>query len=116
MTTSDAKIEQKMGDLYTALDILRRLDSTMSAQQATVFLYVASHEGAIITDIWRALDLPTGSASRTLYALSAWKEPRVPGLGLIDIRDDPEDRRKRIVSLSPKGRNVAKAMLHAISS
>lgn len=75
---------------------------------ALTLLYVARHqdrEGGVTTsDLSRWLGLPSATASRNSYY---WADgtPDMPhaGYGLMAIHIDPEDRRKRILKLTPKG-------------
>jgi DNA-binding MarR family transcriptional regulator len=59
------------------------------------------------------LGLAQSSISRALSLLGRWGVGKKPGLGLIVSEEDPEERRRRIVSLSPKGQRAMSDLLAA---
>jgi DNA-binding MarR family transcriptional regulator len=69
-----------------------------------LFLAVAMNpEGCTYRHLEEALNLDNGSVSRTVTALGAWHRTGRPGLGLLTTSRDPEEHRRLIVSLTPKG-------------
>jgi hypothetical protein len=51
------------------------------------------------------------SASRYVSAFSAPVVEGRKGLGLVEAKEDPMERRKKIIRLTPKGRAVVKKIL-----
>ena len=137
----------KLESLLHIVDLVRGLDSRMEAQSLAVFLYVArrtggndfGNTGVTMDDIAIDLGIAQASVSRNVMKLSdnlinnprdvldrAASRRRPPskralkarfGLGLLSTEDDPMERRRKIVFLTPKGARVAdKLMDYVISS
>ena len=137
----------KLESLLHIVDLVRGLDSRMEAQSLAVFLYVArrtggndfGNTGVTMDDIAIDLGIAQASVSRNVMKLSdtlinnpkdvldrAAARRRPPskralkarfGLGLLSTEDDPMERRRKIVFLTPKGARVAdKLMDYVISS
>ena len=137
----------KLESLLHIVDLVRGLDSRMEAQSLAVFLYVArrtggndfGNTGVTMDDIAIDLGIAQASVSRNVLKLSdtlinnprdvldrAASRRRPPskralkarfGLGLLSTEDDPMERRRKIVFLTPKGARVAdKLMDYVISS
>ncbi len=97
----------KVDEIAIAMRILeqfRRLDSDMPIQYALSFLTIARHEGLSMGDLAQRLDIAQSSASRNIAALSRWHSFGKPGHDLIEAREDPRERRRKIVSLTQRGR------------
>ena len=137
----------KLESLLHIVDLVRGLDSRMEAQSLAVFLYVArrtggndfGRTGVTMDDIGTDLGIAQASVSRNVMKLSdqlinnprdvlerAANRRRPPskralkarfGLGLLTTEDDPMERRRKIVFLTPKGARVAdKLMDYVIAS
>jgi DNA-binding MarR family transcriptional regulator len=69
-----------------------------------LFLEVAMNKnGCTYRHLEEALNLDNGSISRTVTALGAKHRTGRPGLGLLTTSRDPEEPRRLLVSLTPKG-------------
>jgi DNA-binding MarR family transcriptional regulator len=88
----------------------RKFDSEMPMQMASVFLRVAMQPGITIKELMTLEDISQSSASRNVAALSDWNRAHKPGHGLIKAVEDPYERRRKIVDLTPKGKRVAATM------
>ena len=53
--------------------------------------------------------------SRTVAALSKWQRRGTPGLDLIEAIEDPRERRRKIMYLTPKGRQRMTRALEALT-
>lgn len=67
--------------------------------------------GVPMTQIMRTLGMPSSSTTRNIQALGS--KPPVgsapgtkPGLGLVDVLDDPRDARAKLVFITPRGRRL----------
>ncbi len=57
-----------------------------------------------------ALDTSQSSASRNVAALSDWHWLKRPGAGMVKTEADPYEMRRKIITLTQKGKLVAKAL------
>lgn len=95
-----------------AMEIIRALHPTIPAQTITVFLTVAVTKGHTISmgDLGERLDMAQSSVSRNVQLLSKLNRHKEPGMDLVQWEIDPQDYRRRIVSLTKKGRVIAERM------
>ena len=76
------------------------------------FFYVASHEGCHKQAMEESLGLSVASGSRNTDLLSKHHRLKLPngnprpGLDLINKKEDPSDRRRQILSLTKKGKEL----------
>jgi len=82
------------------------LDKEMPAQVVATFLYVASHDECHKLAMEMALDFSTASGSRNTDWLSQYHRLNKPGLDLITKEVDPMNRRRQILRLTPKGKQL----------
>lgn len=96
------KIEE-INDLFRRL---QELHPEMPLGMAYSFFVIASKdsEGVSLTDLANRVSIGLASASRYVAALGVADRRRDPGLGLVEAREDPLERRKKIIKLTPKGR------------
>lgn len=90
----------------------RELDPDIQFSVAQVFLMVAEagDEGVSLTDIADRGNLGLSSVSRHIAALGKINRRHEEGFGLIQTHEDPMERRRRLCSLTPRG----KAFLHQL--
>lgn len=97
--------------LMQAVDALREDAIDMPVQQILTLLAVALEPGLTMATLGERVGMSQSSCSRNVMALSDWSRHRVPGLGLVEARDDPRERRRKIVNLTAKGEaRIARAM------
>lgn len=97
--------------------MLRLLSADMPMQQAEVLIQIALHpEGVNMSDLGKKTRLSPASISRNIGALSVYNKPDKPGLGLIDVNIDPVDPRRRIASLTQKGKTFITKLVRTLSS
>lgn len=86
-------------------------DDTLTARQVLTFLVVASRASGTVPQ--SQVEAETGQ-SRTVLSRSIVRlgegTPKEPGLGLMVSTIDPEDRRYRVVTLTDKGRDLARLL------
>jgi DNA-binding MarR family transcriptional regulator len=115
-TANDNSTEEafqiKSGRLIEAMRLLRQHHPDMTALQAMFLFQVAATPGItqrVMSDI---LDTPnSGNATRTIAILSDIGGRTVKGLGLVEMRINPEDRRERLHYLTAKGRRLINDIL-----
>jgi DNA-binding MarR family transcriptional regulator len=76
----------------------------MTLIQALVLFRVAEKPGISQRDLYKYLGLNDSTVSRTLAILSDVGGRQAPPLNLVDVRISPEDRRERLLDLTPKGK------------
>jgi DNA-binding MarR family transcriptional regulator len=136
----------KLESLLHIVDLVRGVDTRMEAQTLAILLYVArrtetgsGHAGITMEEIATELGIAQSSCSRNVTKLSdnilnpprevlerAANKRRPPtkeelkpkfGLGLLATEDDPYERRRKIVYLTPMGhRFVNKLMDYTVAS
>ena len=99
-----------MAKLAQAIEHFRTLDKEIPAQVIATFLYVASHDDCSKVDLEKALSFSSASGSRNTDWLSAFHRLNKPGLGLIIKYRDPNNRRRQVLQLSPKGRKLVQEL------
>ena len=84
----------------------RELDSEISFPIAHVFLMVAmaGDEGISLSDIANAANLGLSTVSRHVAFLGKINRHHEEGLNLIQTHEDPMERRRRLATLTGKGK------------
>ena len=90
--------------LVHVLEAFRRLDPDLPIQYALSFMTIARNEGLSIGELAERLGIAQSSASRNVAALSRWHSFGKAGLDLVQAQEDPRERRRKIVTLTEKGR------------
>jgi len=98
---------EKLDPLVRVLEALRTLDPDLPIQYALSFLTIAQNEGLSIRDLSERLGIAQSSASRNVAALSKWHSFGKAGHDLIQAEEDPRERRRKIITLTDKGRALA---------
>lgn len=82
-----------------------RLESEMPLQQLHCLLVISqAEEGMSLTDLSQKVGISLATASRYVAALGKQNRHREEGLLLVEAFEDPMERRKKIIRLTPKGR------------
>ena len=88
--------------VYHALGSVRALNPDATVSQVMALLYVAMKPNVKQTEIMRELTMRDSGQSSLISRLSVG-DKRNPGLELIEGRDNPQDRRERLLELTNKG-------------
>lgn len=99
---------------------LLALDKSMSLQAASALILIAhtnKGKAALTTaDLSKLLGATSMTTSRIVYYLGEGVPANnVKGLGLVELRLDSTDRRRRTVHLTDSGQNMVKTILETIS-
>lgn len=78
---------------------MRVRDLKLSTQQFWLLVALCERQGASLADILAALPMDQPTASRVVAAVCRRK--------LVHIQNDPKDRRRRLMRLTPKGKEFA---------
>ena len=109
--------DDKLHRVLTAWEILRTQHREIPAQAVTVLLYVASHNPCHKQAIEEDQSLTTASCSRMIDVLCdghGRRGVKTPGLGLITKTTDPSNKRRHLLSLTPKGEQLSKLIKQMI--
>jgi DNA-binding MarR family transcriptional regulator len=87
---------------------LQALHRDMTILQARMFFAIASAPGCTQRSMLEALGGSDSALSRVMAVLSDTvpKEGRAGGLGLVEYKENPLDRREKLMRLSPKGKQL----------
>lgn len=94
-----------MGLLVNAFSSLRDLDPDMTIPQALSLLLIAKHEGLSLKELAQHTGVGMASASRYVAAFGRPRKTGAKGFGLVNAEEDPDERRKKVITLTPKGRS-----------
>lgn len=101
---------KKLWAMYKGVEELRKFDPEMPAQTVNLFLLVCMHPGITQKDLAIRLGVSQASISRNTAALSKVHRLNTPGHDLVVATEDPVERRRKVVHLTPKGRRVMEAI------
>jgi DNA-binding MarR family transcriptional regulator len=86
------------------LQALSSLDKNCPLPDSGFLFEVARNEGCSLGDIGKATGMPLPSLSRILSALSTHRQNGAEPYRLIEQDYAPDNRRRKVIRLSPKGR------------
>ena len=102
--------DPSMMRVFKVFERLRLMDREMPAQLVSALFYIASHNPCHKQALEDELGLAVSSASRLTDWLSPNHRLKKPGLGLIEKYDDPANRRRTLLKLTPKGVSLVKQL------
>ncbi len=108
--------QKELRMLQLVMNALRVVDDAMPVQTFSVFLEVARRDGIGVSEVAGKVGVSQSSASRNVAALSDRHWLKRPGLGLVTLEMNPEDIRRKIVALTPKGIKLVKQLSHIVSA
>jgi DNA-binding MarR family transcriptional regulator len=104
----------QLNDSVKFLKNVQKVNNEMPLQQLLCLLVVAKDdEGLSLTEVAREADVSLTTASRYISALGKQNRKREEGLNLIESYEDPMERRKKIIRLTPKGKATLRKLLGA---
>ncbi len=101
--------------LMAVIEIARAEDPVMPIQMLQTLLAVARQPGITMQELGEILGTSQASCSRNVAALGKWHKFGEPGLDLVDAIEDPVERRRKIIFLTPKGRVRVQEVLSAMT-
>lgn len=106
--------------LRAVLNVLRSCDSEMSCTAASFFIDVAAAGKVRMVDLRHKYDLADASISRNVAYLGKTAISRSErggrfGLGLVEVSEDDQDRRVKVVRLTSKGRALRDSLEKALA-
>lgn len=91
--------------MIRAVEAFRQLNKDILANEMLAFLIVAEKDGISMAELKDVLDLSQASASRNVNFLSQHGANEREGLKLVITTENPENRRMKLVHLTPKGKS-----------
>lgn len=104
---------EKLNRLLEQIQYAREHAPDMLLQQLSVLISVALEPDQGVLDIGEKLGLTQASVSRNVAALSAIHRKHRPGLNLLAAYEDPMERRRKMVRLTPAGEVFVKKLAGA---
>jgi DNA-binding MarR family transcriptional regulator len=92
------------------LDEFRKLDLNMPVSQIQAFLMVALDTGMAMSDISECAGIKLSTTSRYLLEMGPPRQSGDANMELVKRSVDPDDNRKVVWVLTPKGRKLVKAI------
>lgn len=99
--------------LMAAIEIARAGLPVMPIQMLQALLAVAKKPGITMHQLGEILNTSQASCSRNVAALGKSHKFGEPGLDLVEAVEDPVERRRKIMFLTPKGRARVQEILSA---
>ena len=102
------KIDNESYNLLRVLHMFMKLDDSQQVplQSMAVFWYVATYQNCSKKDIEDHFKMSKASTSRMTDYISRYHRLGKAGLGLISKEQDPNDRRKTLLKLTRKGKDL----------
>jgi DNA-binding MarR family transcriptional regulator len=97
--------------LYRAVEEARKIDPEMQAHTFNIFLTVCINPNVTMKDLGERLGLSQATMSRNIAALGKVHRLNRPGYDLCVAEEDPVERRRKVVNLTPKGKRVRDALV-----
>ena len=102
------KIDNESYNLLRVLTMFMKLDSSQEVplQAMAIFWYVATYQNCSKKDIEEYFKMSKASASRMTDYISRYHRLGKAGLGLISKEQDPKDKRRTLLKLTRKGKDL----------
>ena len=110
MANVDKSTTSEIHKLIEVLDTFSDLKAMMTAPMIKLFCLVGLYEGRTIQEIAALGDFKKSTASRYIQDMGKRRHDKNPGLGLLVTQEDENDLRRKVVGLSPKGRQLMNAI------
>jgi DNA-binding MarR family transcriptional regulator len=112
----DAAEKKKLGAMLQGLTPFITIRHTLPMQYVVAFLLVALEEGKGVVEYSKQAGVSQSVMSRHLLDLGDKDRLGGPGYGLVTMKQDPTNLRRRPVVLTDKGRAIAGAIIRAMGS
>jgi DNA-binding MarR family transcriptional regulator len=100
---------RRRDSILAALELFRKLTPDLWINNVLTFLYVCENEGLNIKELAQLARLSEPTASRSIRSFATPETPGAmkPCLGLVELVENPEDGRGRLIYLTAAGRALA---------
>lgn len=96
--------KSNMTRVIRLLEAFRQHHRDILTTEVLVFLHVAVNDGMQMSELQDLLGVSQAAVSRNVYFLSKYGANNREGLELIQLVEDTENRRRRRLYLTPKGK------------
>ena len=102
------KIDNESYNLLRVITMFMKLDNSQDVplQAMAVFWYVATYQNCTKKDIEKYFDMSKASASMMTDYISRYHRLGKAGLGLVSKEQDPKDKRRTLLKLTRKGKDL----------
>lgn len=101
--------------LHEITHLLReKVDPELPAQTLIALLTVARKPGCRVTDVAAEQVMTLSAASRSISNLSSWRSADRPGHGLVEMVENRENRREKLLYLTPSGHHLIAGVLELL--
>ncbi len=107
--------EAQLEILLSVIEKLRLVDPTMPIQTAYTLLLVAKEDEVQMGSLQDKLGLSPAAVSRNILSLSHYRQDYRAGHGLVKSEPDPNERRRKVVSLTKEGKRFVNSLLEDLS-
>jgi len=106
---------RKLRRVVDIIEELRKLSPEMQIQTAMTLLQVGLEPGITMKRLCEKVGISQASISRNVAILGDGLRPEKPGFKLLTAKEDPYERRRKIVTLTPAGVRVCNSLESYIS-
>lgn len=99
-----------LNSLTRCLEELRKLDEQMPMQRAVIFLLIAQHKSCTMQQLSEWTGHSVSTCNRNTAALSTTHWNGKPGLGVVSMEPDPNEPRRKLITLSASGRRIVASL------
>ena len=92
--------------MYQAIEAVRQIDPEMQAHTINIFLLICMFPGITMKDLGERVGVSQATMSRNIAAMGKVHRMNRPGYDLVLAEEDPAERRRKIVTLTPKGKRL----------
>lgn len=95
----------------------KKIDPDMPATSMEVLMIIARNPDIAMVEILRRLeDVSMSAVSRHVSMLTSWTWNKRQGPGLVEWREDPYERRRKLCKLTPQGEKFVAELLEVFNS
>jgi DNA-binding MarR family transcriptional regulator len=104
-----------LGGFRRGLEHLRQIDPEVPSQTLVLLLLVAVKGSMTMPEIAKALDMSSSAVTRNVFSLTKNGLYGKKGFPLLESFESPEDRRYRVVELTPHGRRMIDTLVAVLT-
>ncbi len=114
VSTQGKNIQPPIQSFLKLLRELQKIDSEFPLQYAICLAEISMDEGLSITTLSGKTGMALSTVSRIIGALSKFRQRGEP-YGLVDVKISTQERRRKELYLTPKGRSVVRSIVEILN-